>query len=252
MGKPSTQRGHFGKYEAIVKANDPDRGDHKGWVYATVPAIVVQDGRGAPQPIEVWAAPSLPPTLFFVPDVDQRVWIEFIDGDVCRAVWTGVFYPQETPRTASGGAPKKEHHVIRTPGGSVIELDDTRGSEKVTVARGRATLVMEDGKITMQCGQSKLTLADDGIELAYGSQSGVKLDAASAKISHLAHKLEIDPTGAGLTDPVTGNAQGAVLAQALKLLGTHMHIAIAPGAPTSPSAEWNALAQLPTLTSKAG
>jgi Type VI secretion system/phage-baseplate injector OB domain len=252
MPNPEPSGGRFGKYAAIVMKNSPDKGEHTGWVSVQIPALPMDDGPGEPKPLEVWASPSFLPGFFFVPDEGAHVLVEFINGDIGQPVWTGVYYPDKAPAKADGNAPKAEQKVIRTPGGSVVEIDDAQGSEKITIARGKAKLVMEDGKITLECGQSKLVLGDDGIELAYGAQSGVKLAAASATVSHLAHKLEIDSTGAGLTSQLGGAARGVVLSDALKALGTHMHIALAPGAPTSPSGEWNALAPLPAFSSKAG
>src|SRR5271165_3442505 len=118
---------YYGKYAGVVAGNGPpDSGSHRGEVTVTVPGILEEtaDGSGS-QPIKVVASPAFLPGYFFVPNDNDTVWVEFVNGDINFPIWTGVWYPQDgTPNTVDGSAPTLDQKVIRTKSGQVIQLDD--------------------------------------------------------------------------------------------------------------------------------
>lgn len=210
---------YFGKYPGIVIRNDPPaEGAHLGQIVVRVPAILedTPDGEGQ-QPIEVIATPCFAPGFFFVPEVDQRVWVEFAAGDVNQPVWTGVWYARDgTPRSSGAAAPTLDQKILRSAGGHVIELvdspDDPDAAQiriqketgdnepdcvitirsagilietKSSADRSVVLQVGEDARVTMDeqgvlmdGKQSTLKLADGEIELATGGTS-IKLDGSN-------------------------------------------------------------------------
>jgi hypothetical protein len=140
---------YFGKYAGIVVDNGPPQsGPHRGELLVRVPGLLEEDPSGkGNRPLEVTAAPSFLPGFFFVPDKGAQVWVEFVAGDINFPIWTGVWYPASAVPSALAGAPTEQNKLIRTAAGHVIELDDTKGSEQITVKHGTSGFaVILDGK----------------------------------------------------------------------------------------------------------
>lgn len=162
-------RRYLGKYAGLVTANDPPAsGDHRGQVTVKVPGILEETPDGDDhQPIEVLAAPAFLPGFFFVPEVDDPVWVEFVAGDINYPIWTGVWYPQDaTPHTFDDNAPTRTQRVIRTKSGHVVQLDDTSGGERLVI-----TDSANKNTITFDSSGAAVTSAT-AITLTYKPQSG--------------------------------------------------------------------------------
>lgn len=201
---------YYGKYAGIVVDNaGRDSGEHRGEVTVQVPGILEEtpDGLGN-QPLQLVAAPALPPGFFFVPDPAATVWVEFVDGDIANAVWSGAWYAQDgAPKDVDGAAPTLDHRIIRSRSGQVILFDDSDGAERLVVKDEKnmstitldkngitivakagiaityqpdggtaATLSVNDQGIVASCGQSSLTVSDQQIAL---SRPAVTLTVAS-------------------------------------------------------------------------
>jgi hypothetical protein len=208
-GQETTER-HYGKYAGVVADNNPPAsGPHRGEIVVSVPGILEEtpDGNGN-QPIKVTAAPAFLPGYFFVPNQNDTVWVEFVDGNINYPVWSGVWYPRgKTPATVNGDAPTLDQKIIRTRSGQVIQLDDSSGSERFVIKDEvhKATIVLDDNGITITsptaialnfqpdggtsatltldsngltatCGQSSLTISSSQIVL---SRPSVNLTVAS-------------------------------------------------------------------------
>jgi hypothetical protein len=201
---------YFGKYAGLVADNSPpDSGSHRGEVVVTVPGILEETAEGSgSQPIKVRAAPAFLPGYFFVPNHNDTVWVEFVNGDINYPIWSAVWYPKdETPKTVDGSAPTQEQKIIRTKSGQVIQLEDTSGSEQLVIKNevhkatitfdksgititsengialnyqpsggSTATLTLDSNGIAASCGQSSLTVTDQQIVL---SRPAVSLTVAS-------------------------------------------------------------------------
>ena len=94
----------FGKFRATVIDNqDPQK---RGRLKLRIPSVLADQDSD-------WALPCLPyggfgqQGMFFVPDVDAQVWVEFEEGDISRPVWVGTFWQQEgdTPEDAAKDEP---------------------------------------------------------------------------------------------------------------------------------------------------
>jgi hypothetical protein len=189
-GRPEMPR-HYGKYAGHVIDTAPQSGAARGEIVARLPGLLEEtpDG-GASQPMEVRAAPALPPGFFFTPEKDDTVWVEFVDGDVNFPIWTGVWYAQDKPpRSSAGEAPTQDQKVIRAKGGLVIEMNGAGGSEKIvikdetngsTITLDSSGVTIDAGKgLVLKCGQTSLTISDGRIELA-GSGATLKVAATVA------------------------------------------------------------------------
>lgn len=153
-----TTEKYFGKYPGLVLQNTPPENDqgnpnrtHRGELLVEVPGILeeTEDGKGE-QPIRIWARPCFHPGFFFIPEMGDQVWVEFIAGDINSPVWTGVWYPlKATPKTVAEEAPTRFQKVIRTASGHVVQLDDTEDEEKIVITHksGAKIEMNKDGSI---------------------------------------------------------------------------------------------------------
>lgn len=152
---PRGYGGHFfGAYPALVKdLKDPDG---LGRVKVTLPWS--PDGGGAAY--EAWARVA---TLmggknrgsWFVPDVGDEVLVVFLGGDPRHpAVLGGLWNGRDTPPERMDGAGKNFVKKLRSRNGVQVTLDDhdgqeklileTPGGQKVTLADGPGTILVED------------------------------------------------------------------------------------------------------------
>lgn len=183
-------RKYYGKYAAVVLNNDPPpNADHRGEVLVEVAGILEEDPAdptgNTQRKLQVVAKPCLPPGLFFVPEPQDHVWVEFAGGDIDEPLWSGVWYPTAAvPKTPDGNAPTKDQKVIRTTFGHVVVLDNTSGSEQVVI-RTRdiwATLDASGVKIEDQANKNSLTMDSNGIVLACGSARKITVDSSTVKL----------------------------------------------------------------------
>ncbi|HXQ45348.1 MAG TPA: phage baseplate assembly protein V [Caulobacteraceae bacterium] len=186
---------YLGKYAGLVTNNDPPAsGDHRGEVTVQVPGILEETPDGSDhQPLEVLAAPAFLPGFFFVPEVNDPVWVEFVAGDINSPIWTGVWYPKDaTPHTFDGNAPTRTQRIIRTKSGHVVQLDDTSGSEQLVItdstnsntfasdANGVAVTSATAISLTYkpQSGPStSITIDSSGVTITCGGQTSLSVTA---------------------------------------------------------------------------
>ena len=213
----------FGKYPGIVVDNQPPEGASKFQGDIKVKVSFILDETASP--IELWAKPCFHPGFFFIPEVGDNVWVEFVAGNIDFPVWSGVWYPQgKTPQTSDGQAPVTENKVIRTPSGHVLELDD-KGEKVVLLDKNNNKVTLDaSGIVITDTNQNQITLDTSGVKIADKSGNEAVMDATGVTVKSQAIKL-----GEAAVEPlVLGN-------QFLTLFNTHMHIGNL-GAPTSPPA----------------
>lgn len=160
---------YFGKYSGIVKDNRDD--DKLGVVGVSVPTVFPADE-------VVPARAALPFGMYFVPENDTRVWVEFEGGDPEFPLWTGV---QHAAGTFAAEAAKNPPTIraFKTVTGHLLIFDDTDGSESV---------VLTDGK-----NAHKLTFDKDGIKLTDGKNNHViTLDSNGIKVTDGKNSHEIE------------------------------------------------------------
>lgn len=82
----------------------------------------------------IWAEPATPVAglasgVYAVPLVGSGVWVQFVDGDIDRAVWTGFWRGGTTdvPTAARAAPPGTPQLVLGTPGQNYLLLSDLAG-----------------------------------------------------------------------------------------------------------------------------
>ncbi len=114
-----------GLYQGVVASNvDPLE---KGRLFVRVPDVT------GTNPC-IWADPATPLAgvgsgMFTTPLVGSGVWIQFVDGDIDRAVWTGFWrgVTTEVPPAARSASPGVPQIVLGTPGQNFLLLSDQPG-----------------------------------------------------------------------------------------------------------------------------
>jgi uncharacterized protein involved in type VI secretion and phage assembly len=219
----------YGKYRALVKDNaDPEK---RGRLRLSVPSVL------GPDVVSGWALPCTPYAghadrgFFFIPEVDDGVWVEFESGQLEYPVWVGSFWAKpggttEVPAPGSDQQPPTSK-IIKT-GKHVIELADADGSEAII--------------ITDTTNSNVITLDANGVVVE--DANGNKITMESAGITIESSKIKI---GSGASDhQVKGDTLKMLLTQWHTLLSTHIHPNGNMGAPTGPSPM---LSSAPTLDS---
>jgi uncharacterized protein involved in type VI secretion and phage assembly len=118
-----------------------------GRIQVSIPSIFEANDPSA----FAWARPCMPFAHFFVPNVGDFVWVAFENGDPSAPVWLGIWYPQGTvPSEADVSPPVKR--VIRSTSGHVIVMDDTDGSEALSITdKFGNSIEMRQNAVLIKC-----------------------------------------------------------------------------------------------------
>lgn len=133
-------------------AGDPKQAKYEAW--ARVATLMAGGGRGT----------------WMIPDTGDEVLVAFEGGlperpCVIGTLWNGSDKP---PESMDGGG-KNNKKVIKTRSGLVIALDDTSGTESVTISTpGGQTLALKDGP--------------SSVEITDGSGNSVKLETGGITV----------------------------------------------------------------------
>jgi hypothetical protein len=213
---------YFGKYSAIVKDNRD--ADKLGILQVSVPTIFPPDEL-------VPARAALPYGMFFVPENNTQIWVEFEGGDTEFPIWTGV---QHTAGTWAPEAAKNPPTVraFKTPTGHLLIFDDTSGSESIVLTDGvnAHQLKFDSNGITLTDGKNNhlITLDSSGIKITDGKNrheiemtssavnvkhgggvAKVTLEAAAVKAEAGASTVELDATMVKVDGPIVKLGAGA-------------------------------------------
>jgi hypothetical protein len=182
--------GYFGIYAAAVTAND----DGGGVLQVKVPSLF-------PNGEAVAARPALPYGVLFLPEVGSKVWVQFEGGEPTLPVWTGVH--QLDDEWDTDPAPPAAR-VLRSRTDQRVVLDDTSGSEGVSVLHGgKAHAVRLDaaGVVVEHDAGHRLTLSSSSVTIEVG-QAKVVVETGTVTISLGASSLEVGPAGITVKGPV--------------------------------------------------
>lgn len=211
---------YWGKYKGLVVDNDDP--ENLGRLRVKVPGILGEDV------VTGWAMPCLPyggasdQGLFFIPEVDAGVWVEFEEGSLEFPIWVGTFWTKpggasEVPKPGDTQSPPTRK-TIRTVKGNSIELEDKDNEETII--------------ITEKTNNNKVTMDKNGIVVEDGN--GNKIELTSSGVTIASSKIKI---GQNALDASGQLVLGTILSQLLSTfiiqLNTHIHTGNM-GAPTSP------------------
>jgi phage baseplate assembly protein V len=121
---------------------------------------------------------------FFIPEVGDEVLVSFIHGDMRLPIILGGLYNGKDKPPSSRSNDKNEK-MIRTKGGHQIILDDTQGSEKISIvdAKGKNSIVINtvDNSITVKASQGKLVF--EGLSIEMTAKTDIKIKGATVNIN---------------------------------------------------------------------
>ncbi|PSR18689.1 hypothetical protein C8255_06090 [filamentous cyanobacterium CCP3] len=174
-----------GLYVGHVEVIENDDDEYPGSIKVSIPSIF---GRSEGDEAAVWARPCFTYGHFFVPEVGDKVWLAFENGNSQSPVWLGVWYPAgKTPTNADSASPKKR--VIQTATNNSIIFNDADGEESIEIQdqNGNKVLLDGDGITILNGSDTKIEMTSSGIKIDAGAKieitsSGIKIDAGASSI----------------------------------------------------------------------
>src|ERR1043165_8973445 len=201
---------YFAKYTGVVKDNRD--ADKLGILQVSVPPIF-------PAEELVPARAALPFGVYFVPENETRVWVEFEGGDPEFPLWTGV---QHAAGTWAEEAAKNPPTVraVKTVSGHLLIFDDTDGAESVTITDGKNDHPLKFDKDGVKLTDGKnghvIVLDSSGVKITDGKNSHeIELSSSAVDIKHGGGMAKVT-LGAGGYRPGAGASKleiGAAMAK---------------------------------------
>lgn len=177
LDKEQSQR-IYGKYRGTVADNnDPEQ---LGRLRVTVPSLFGSEKT-------TWALPCLPfggfkkQGLFFIPEKDSRVWVEFEEGDATRPIWTGVFWDSKKDLPDDAAKETPTTRILQTPSGHKLQFDDADGERRIKLTHPTESelILEEDGSIELTNSQGmtlRLNNEREEILLEDGKGNQLRMD----------------------------------------------------------------------------
>ncbi|WP_414583856.1 phage baseplate assembly protein V [Scytonema sp. PCC 10023] len=164
-----TRERYPGLYVGQVEGNDLDLGR----IQVSIPSVFDETDPD----FFVQARPCFPYGHFFVPEVGDKVWLAFENGNPSNPVWLGIWYPEDTvPDDTQDANPKQR--LIRSSTGHLMHFDDENGQITIQDANGN-TITLNDQGITIEAQNNTVTLNSQGITLT--DATGSQLEITSLK-----------------------------------------------------------------------
>jgi hypothetical protein len=184
---------YYGKYRAVVTDNqDPNS---LGRLMVKVPSLMGENELG-------WAMPCFPygggsdRGFYMVPEVGDGVWVEFEAGNLSYPIWSGTWWGNgETPKGFQGATPVPDLKILKSRCGHLVQLDDTSGSESITITEGKkgSVIIIDKAGIKITDG------ANTGNEVVMNNQGVTCTDKNG-------NKVVLNQSGIKVTDGVnSGN-----------------------------------------------
>jgi uncharacterized protein involved in type VI secretion and phage assembly len=135
-----------------------------------------------------WAPMATPMTgdgrgFQYFPEIDDEVLVAFEHGDIDRpyvigCLWNGLDTPPLSPGEALGGNGAVNKRIIKSRSGHIILLDDTQGSESITVQdKNGNQIVLNSSDNSMQIKvQGDLTIEAQG-SIKISGMAGVEVSS---------------------------------------------------------------------------
>lgn len=174
---------YYGKYRAFVVDNaDPE---NRGRLRLRIPSVLGNDV------VSGWALPCAPyggaadQGLFFIPEIDAGVWVEFEGGDLDYPIWVGCFWGKpggatEVPKPADGQSPPTSK-IIKTLN-HTIELADEGGQEAIKISdeKNNNMIIFDNDGITIQDANGNSIVLNSS-NLTLTSNKGIKVGESAAE-----------------------------------------------------------------------
>lgn len=127
---PTTQ--YPGLYDGTVRNVEKDSQQQplkRGEIMVSIPSIYDQE-----RP-EDWilARPCFPYGHFFVPNPGDKVWLAFQNGDPCKPVWLGIWYPKDSLPTEVDVSPPLKRLIRSSPNHQIL-INDMGDEESLLIS----------------------------------------------------------------------------------------------------------------------
>jgi uncharacterized protein involved in type VI secretion and phage assembly len=142
---------------------------------------------------------------YFLPEVDDEVLVAFEHGRIDRPVVIGSLWNGKDKPPADNGDGKNNVRVIKSRSGHTITLDDTEGSEKITIADGK-----EKSSVVFDAANGSLSITSEGDVTVHAKgklmlQSDVEVTVKGASSGKIALQSDTEiaikgPTGVNIND----------------------------------------------------
>jgi hypothetical protein len=197
---------YYGVYSAQVTGNDAGEG-----VLSVIVLAVHPDGQ------ELQAKPCLPYGVLFLPEKDDKVWVQFEGGDSTLPVWTGVqqfgdAWPSDPgPPTARMLRSLKDHRLTLDDDTPAVEMRYGGKEHAVSMTDSAVTVTHDAGHaVTLEQDKVSITVASSGPAVELGQSSAtislggasVKLEQGSVTISLGGSSVKLDPESVTLSAPL--------------------------------------------------
>jgi uncharacterized protein involved in type VI secretion and phage assembly len=252
----------FGKCRGFVINNkDPEK---RGRLKLRIPSVLGTQESD-------WALPCLPyggfdqQGMFFVPDIEAQVWVEFEEGDISRPIWVGTFWQQESDVPKDAARDEPTTRMFRTSSGHILQFDDEDGEEKFRLfhpaeaemiidKNGTISLTDASGaELKMDAENSEITVEDANGNVITMNSSGTKIEDSNGNVIEMvASGITVDaPKVVVKASTVHLGGEGGepvIKGQSfLSLFATHIHtVAPVVGGPTSPPIPQGEMSSLST------
>jgi uncharacterized protein involved in type VI secretion and phage assembly len=252
----------FGKFRATVVDNqDPLK---RGRLKLRIPSVLADQDSD-------WALPCLPygglnqQGMFFIPDVDAQVWVEFEEGDISRPIWVGTFWQQQSDTPEDAAKDEPTTRMIQTSSGHILQFDDESGEEQFRLyhpadaemiidKQGTISLTDASGAVLkMDATSNEITVEDANGNVMTMNSGGTRvedsngnvIEMAAAGITAEAPKIVLKGGQVHLGDE---GGEPVIKGQSfLSLFATHIHtVAPVVGGPTSPPIPQGEMSSLST------
>lgn len=114
----------------------------------------------------------------FIPEIGDEVLVDFEDGNAESPYVVGSFYNKKATGGHEQPTPKNDVKVLKTRSGHIITLDDTQGSEKISIVdkTGGNSITIDSAKNSITIlAADKIALSANDIEI--NAKNSVTIDA---------------------------------------------------------------------------
>jgi len=190
---------HWGKYRGVVV--DRDDPEQLGRLKLRVPSLLADAVTGWAFPVAPYAGADL--GFFFIPQVEDLVWVEFAEGELEHPLWTGCAWAKpggrtEIPKEAQSSYPDRQ--VLKSKSGNVIILSDSPGSEMITIrAKQDCEITFDPNSNLITVKAQNVTVQSDRVLIQTTTQMPQEL-ATKAFVQQV-FDFHTHPTGVGPSGP---------------------------------------------------
>jgi uncharacterized protein involved in type VI secretion and phage assembly len=198
-----SRRKHWGKYRGFVAdRDDPER---LGRLRVRVPSLLADALPGWAWPVTPYGGAGI--GLFALPQPEDIVWVEFMEGDLAHPLWSGCAWAKpggnsELPRDALDSYP--DAVVLRTASGHAVVLTDVNGQERITIrAAGGCELVLDPNASRVTVTAGEIVLRGAGGEVQELATKSFVRDVYDTHTHVTAVGTSATPLPTSTTDPLS-------------------------------------------------